>query len=578
MYTGKSTPMKLPVLRSVDFTILMVALLYYLAAEVGFLLAFDQASLPFWPPAGIALALTILYGPKVWPGIAIGSLIITVKNFWFGAIDSVQVLMAITVLITIGRILEPLAGEFLLRKLVNRKYPFSTTIHAFHFVFIGLLISWISAGVTAASLAAVNVVSEGTFITTLFTLWARNVVGILLFTPLLLSFPNLGLKNFTLYKTGELAIFLCVFAGMVTLFNLEALSNVFPYALPFIVIPFLLWLAFRFNGITSIVGFILISLAAIYYTSQLQGPFHVFEIEADSILLLQVYIGVISVSTLVLASAVRERQQAQADLKGFNENLESIVKDRTRALEEEIKNRELAQQTLQHTNEELLKRNTELDNFVYSVSHDLRAPIASILGLINLAKKDKGEDAKQVYLEMMEKSALQQDHFIKEILDQSRNSRLEVKSEPVQFKSLIEEAFEQLDYSNLNGNKLEKIISVEQEGPFYSDKWRLKVILNNVISNSIRYKNGKDPVIRVDAKINEHLLNLSIQDNGKGIKKDHISNLGKMFYRATDEGAGSGLGLYIVKETVHKLHGSLAIESEEGQGTTVRFEIPEASN
>jgi signal transduction histidine kinase len=179
---------------------------------------------------------------------------------------------------------------------------------------------------------------------------------------------------------------------------------------------------------------------------------------------------------------------------------------------------------------------------------------------------------------MMEKSALQQDHFIKEILDQSRNSRLEVKSEPVQFKSLIEEAFEQLDYSNLNGNKLEKIISVEQEGPFYSDKWRLKVILNNVISNSIRYKNGKDPVIRVDAKINEHLLNLSIQDNGKGIKKDHISNLGKMFYRATDEGAGSGLGLYIVKETVHKLHGSLAIESEEGQGTTVRFEIPEASN
>ena len=93
---------------------------------------------------------------------------------------------------------------------------------------------------------------------------------------------------------------------------------------------------------------------------------------------------------------------------------------------------------------------------------------------------------------MMEKSARQQDYFIKEILDQSRNSRLEVKREPVDFESLIHEAFDQLDYSNLSGNKVEKLISVDQPKPFYSDKWRLKVILNNVISNSIRYKNGKD--------------------------------------------------------------------------------------
>lgn len=571
--------MKLPVLRSVDFNILLVALLYYLSAELGFILAFnDQTLLPFWPPAGIALAMIILYGRGVWPGIAIGSLIITVKNFWFGAIDSVQLLMAVSAIITASRIVESIAGEILLKKLVNKIYPFSTTIHAFHFVFIAFVISIISAGVTALVLTFANVIASEAFFRTLFSLWTRNVVGILLFTPLLLSIPHLQLKNFTWLRAGELAIFIMCFAGMLLLFNMEALRTVFPYALPFIVIPFLLWLAFRFEGITSVTGFIIISLAAIYYTSKLQGPFHLFEFTGDSILLLQVYVGVISVSTLVLASAVHERQQAQEDLKKFNENLEAIVHDRTKALEEEIQQREKTQQTLQHTNEELTKKNTELDNFVYSVSHDLRAPIASILGLINLAKKDRGDNTKLAYLEMMEKSAKQQDYFIKEILDQSRNSRLEVKSEPVLFEPLIEEAFEQLDYSNLNGNRLEKIITVDQDQPFYCDKWRLKVILNNIISNSIRYKNGKDPIIRVNAKINEHLLNLSIQDNGKGISKDHISNLGKMFYRATDEGAGSGLGLYIVKETVEKLNGSLAIESEEGYGTTVKFEIPEVTH
>jgi signal transduction histidine kinase len=571
--------MKLPVLRSVDFNILLVALLYYLSAELGFILAFnDQTLLPFWPPAGIALAMIILYGRGVWPGIAIGSLIITIKNFWFGAIDSVQLLMAVSAIITASRIVESIAGEILLKKLVNKTYPFSTTIHAFHFVFIAFAISLISAGAIALVLTFADVITSEAFFRTLFSLWTRNVVGILLFTPLLLSIPHLQLKNFTWLRAGELAIFIVCFAGMLLLFNLEALRTVFPYALPFIVIPFLLWLAFRFEGITSISGFIIISLAAIYYTSKLQGPFYLFEFTGDSILLLQVYVGVISVSTLVLASAVHERQQAQEDLKKFNENLEAIVHDRTKALEEEIQQREKTQQTLQHTNEELTKKNTELDNFVYSVSHDLRAPIASILGLINLAKKDRGDNTKLAYLEMMEKSAKQQDYFIKEILDQSRNSRLEVKSEPVLFEPLIEEAFEQLDYSNLNGNRLEKIITVDQDQPFYCDKWRLKVILNNIISNSIRYKNGKDPVIRVNAKINEHLLNLSIQDNGKGISKDHISNLGKMFYRATDEGAGSGLGLYIVKETVEKLNGSLAIESEEGHGTTVKFEIPEVTH
>ncbi len=571
--------MKIPIFRSIDFNILLVALLYYLSAEVSFLLAFEDSTLlPFWPPAGIALALIVLYGRKVWPGIAIGSLIITVKNFWFGSIDSVQMLMAVSVAITVARVLEPLAGEILLKRLVKKSYPFSTTIHAFYFVFISLAISCISSGIATVSLAWTAVIQSEAIITTLFSLWSRNVVGILLFTPLLLAIPNVTSKDFTFYKVGEIAIFIVFFVAVLFMFNMETFRAVFPYALPFLVIPFLLWLAFRFEGIASVVGYIGVSLAAIYYTSQAQGPFYLFNFTGDSILLLQVYVAVISVSTLVLASAVHERQQAQADLKKFSENLEAIVQERTKALKEEIQHREKAQQTLQHTNEELLKKNTELDNFVYSVSHDLRAPIASILGLINLAKKDKGESTKQVYLEMMEKSAKQQDYFIKEILDQSRNSRLDVKSEPVLFEPLIEEAFEQLDYSNLNGNKFEKIITVDQDQPFYCDKWRLKVILNNVISNSIRYKNGKDPVIRINAKIDAHLLNLSIQDNGKGINKAHISNLGKMFYRATDEGAGSGLGLYIVKETVHKLKGSLAIESEEGHGTTVKFKIPEVAH
>jgi signal transduction histidine kinase len=568
--------MKMFVPRSFDFNILFVALLYYFSAEIGFFLAFDyNTSLPLWPPAGVALALTILYGRNVWPGIAMGSLLIAAKNIWAGAIDSAQMLMAVTLMVTVGSILEALVGELLFRKLVGRTYPFSTTLHTFYFVFTALAISWISSGFTTVALYAADVVHSGALIRTLFAFWTRNVVGILLFTSLLLSLPHVRWANITLHKAGEIAIFIACFGGVLLLLDLHSLRNVLPFALPFVVIPFLLWLAFRFKTFASIIGFIVVSLAAVYFTGLKQGPLYLAGFTSDSIILLQVYVSVISISALVLAAAVQERERAKADLKKFSENLESLVLDRTKALEEEVQSRKSAQQTLQDTNAELIKRNTELDSFVYSVSHDLRAPIASILGLINLAKKDKVNNAKHLYLDMMEKSAQQQDHFIREILDQSRNSRLEVAREPVLFKPLIEEAFEQLDYSNLNGNSFKKIISVSQSKPFYCDKWRLKIILNNIISNSIRYKNGKEPEITVDARIDQHGVNLSIHDNGRGIKKEHLLNLGKMFYRATDEGAGPGLGLYIVKETVGKLKGSLAIESEEGAGTTVRFLIPE---
>jgi len=335
----------------------------------------------------------------------------------------------------------------------------------------------------------------------------------------------------------------------------------------------LLWLAFRFDLIIAIAGILITSLISIYLTIHGKGPFNLQD-AYNSMLLLQIFIGVMSISTIILSATVKERLEIQYKLQVFNENLETMVLERTGALKEEIATRKKAEENLQGTNQELSKRNTELDNFVYSVSHDLRAPIASVLGLINLAKKDKDVQMKDMYLDMILKSAIQQDHFIKEILDQSRNSRLEVKREEILFRPLIDETFHQLKFATNAGQPVEKVIKINQDQPFFSDRWRLKVILNNVISNAIRYRNGRDPVIKVNVDITEHAASVAIEDNGKGIEKDHLPNVYKMFYRATDDGAGSGLGLYIVKEAIEKLNGQINIESELGKGTTVTLQIP----
>ena len=177
------------------------------------------------------------------------------------------------------------------------------------------------------------------------------------------------------------------------------------------------------------------------------------------------------------------------------------------------------------------------------------------------------------YLKMIEESAIQQDKFIKKILDQSRNSRLEIRKEEIMFDRLISETFNQLKYVDLTGN-VSKNININQDKPFYSDTWRLKVIFNNLLSNSIRYKNGNPPKIDIDINVENNDAHIIIRDNGKGIAKKHIRHVFKMFYRATDENAGSGLGLYIVKETVEKLHGAVKLSSNEGKGTEVDLHIP----
>ncbi len=560
---------------NLDLKILLAAVLYYISARLGYFLAFDDSTaLPTWPPSGIAFALLILMGRSVWPGITIGALLANIMAYWNEPTLPAQTIIMISSMIAIGQTLEAVVGNSMIKKWIKDDYPFKNTKNAFRFLFVTLLMCSIGALLGTASLYFNGVVLKEAFLQQSFSWWVGSVVGILLFTPVILSAFRKHVFVFSKDKALEIAVFVIGMIGLIVLSRMDYLNETIERALPFLVLPFLLWLAFRFELIIAVTGVLLASLLSIYLTVQSTGPFLLSE-SYSSMLLLQIYIGVISISTIILSATVRERVAAQRELEQFNENLEGMIEERTKALNEEINTRKKAEQNLQQTNQELSKRNTELDNFVYSVSHDLRAPIASVLGLINVARKDKDVTMKDTYLDMINNSALQQDHFIKEILDQSRNSRLEVRREEVFFEPLITEIFNQLKFATSTGKSVEKVITVKQDKPFYTDQWRLKVILNNIISNAIRYRNGKDPVINVDVDISNDKVKMAIRDNGKGIAKEHLMNVYKMFYRATDDGAGSGLGLYIVKEAIDKLNGTIKIDSEEGVGTTVKIEIPE---
>ncbi len=237
----------------------------------------------------------------------------------------------------------------------------------------------------------------------------------------------------------------------------------------------------------------------------------------------------------------------------YNRQLKNAVASRTRILE---------------------KTNSELDRFVYSVSHDIRSPLSSIQGIVNLMRVDP--DGIKKYIDLVESSVKRLESFTGEILNYSRNSRTKVASKSIDFTSILDKTMASLEFSDKEASvKFNKEINCDES--FHSDPWRLEVILNNVISNAIKYRNQKreDQFVSIKAKTENKTLNISIEDNGIGIDKHHLDNIFDMFYRATEDSQGSGLGLYIVYETVKLLKGQIEITSTLNMGTKVSISLPE---
>jgi signal transduction histidine kinase len=224
----------------------------------------------------------------------------------------------------------------------------------------------------------------------------------------------------------------------------------------------------------------------------------------------------------------------------------------------------------------LMKTNAELDRFVYSTSHDLRAPLTSVMGLINITERSDRPEEVTKYLGMMRDRVHSLDRFIKDITDYARNNRLEIKKEKVQVASLAREVWENLKFAP-EAEKINFEVDIPDDVTIESDKNRLQVVIGNLVSNAVRYHDSRkqDQFIRLQHHISDKVLSIKLQDNGQGIAKEFQSKVFDMFFRANEKSKGSGLGLYIVKEALMKMSGSIQLESTPGEGTTVTIRLPQ---
>ncbi len=233
-----------------------------------------------------------------------------------------------------------------------------------------------------------------------------------------------------------------------------------------------------------------------------------------------------------------------------------------------------AKKELREKNRKLQKTNDELNRFVYSASHDLRAPLTSIMGVLNLARLEVGDFGDDPYLPLIDRSVKRLDEFIQNIIDYYQNIRSDTIRNEVDFNTVVKGIIE--DLGMLSGKNIDFRVNISQPGSFLGDSFRIKTVLVNIISNAIKYQRPEadSQVVSIDIDVLADKAVIRISDNGIGIEAEYVDKIFDMFFRATQKNSGSGIGLFIVKEALDKMGGQIDVKSAVGEGTTFSIEIP----
>jgi signal transduction histidine kinase len=264
-----------------------------------------------------------------------------------------------------------------------------------------------------------------------------------------------------------------------------------------------------------------------------------------------------------------ERQQLlNARLEG--QNAELLLQE----------NKLLAQQEeLRRTVAQLEERNFELDQLIYKTSHDIRSPLTSVLGLVNIIGLEADQSRWPAYLEMIENRIKTLDRFLQSMIFYAKASRSSLVTEPVDFAQLLERTKATLSFLKKFDQLHIDLVRTGEAAVFASDPFRLEILFNNIVSNAIKYQNpaADTHYLRVAVDVTPREARLTFSDNGIGIKPEYADRVFEMFYRATENTDGSGLGLYIVKQIVDKMKGTIRLESRYGRGTTIQVTLPNES-
>lgn len=219
----------------------------------------------------------------------------------------------------------------------------------------------------------------------------------------------------------------------------------------------------------------------------------------------------------------------------------------------------------------IAKLKQDLDQFIYRISHDIRGPVANILGLTAL--KYKSEEELVQFMDQARENAKKLDHIIREIGDYAVNERFSIKEEEISLIQAIDEICEEVVKEKSKDKKINIAKKVGYKNGIKVDHSRLNIILKNLITNAFHFSK-EEGHIDVIADVENSELVVIVKDDGVGIRQDIQAKIYDMFYRGSNISEGAGLGLFIVKDVLKEINGTISFESDEGKGTEFTVKIP----
>ncbi len=512
-------------------TLLAIAAVYIAAGKLGLSLALVHASASaVWPPTGIALAAFLLLGRSVWPAIFFGAFLVNVTTAGSPATS---------LGIAVGNTLEGLAGAELVRRFAGGAAAFDRPGDVFRFFALaGLTATAISPTIGVTSLCLGGFASWSEYENLWLTWWLGDTGGAVVVAPALVLWAKRPWPRWTRPQRLEAAGLLATLAAV----GVIAFGGLLPApggdgSLSFLCLPVAIWTAFRFGRRETAAAVLLLSGFAVWGTVLGTGPLP--EQENRSLVLLQLFMGVVSVTSLSLAAVVAQRRRAQLELE-----------------------RQAA---------ELARSNAELDEFAHVVSHDLKAPlrgISSLTAFIIEDCKDVLRFESQEHLLLLGERARRMSRLIDGVLSYSRVGRTQSAFERVGPTEVVAEVVDSLQ--PIRG------IAVRTEAalpPVEFDRTQLTQVFQNLIQNGVQHIGRQSGEVVVSCREGAEEWEFSVRDDGVGIPESHFDRIFQMFYVLDPEGDTTGVGLAIVKKIVEMHGGSVSVESAMGRGANFRFTI-----
>ena len=222
----------------------------------------------------------------------------------------------------------------------------------------------------------------------------------------------------------------------------------------------------------------------------------------------------------------------------------------------------------------LYEINQELEAFLYKSSHNLKGPAASISGLVSIALNEVKDENSLNYLKMIHESTQRLNLILNDLLNINKIKLGQLELNRIDFEGIINEVIDSVKF--VDGiDQVNFILNLDHRNIYVSDKAFIYSIFQNLIENAIKYRDNRvDSYLKIQSKDKHNGIEIIFEDNGQGIPENAIAKIFNMFYRANETQKGSGLGLYIVQNALHKLKGTINIKSKLGKGTVFTLFLP----